>query len=173
MAPWTKNTRLRLLPLTARFVAPGPRMAIPLSSTSSPLVRPMVEPLSAGAKVMIPLGHTLEMAQRSEPMPLSLVFTTVMSGEQTVMRKEHEAEFVQASVAVQFTGLTPRGKAEPEGGVQMVEASVQLSVAETAKVTLLAVPPEVTGTTRFDEHEITGGMVSRTVIVCVAEILLA
>ena len=152
------------------FKADGPKLV------SAAVLSTMVCPASAGVKVMVPPGQRSAMAWRSEPAPALLVFNTVMFGTQagpvTVMVKVHDATLVQVSVAVQFTVLVPTGKGEPEGGVQLVEVTAQLSVADAAKVTLLEVTPLATDTAMLAGHTITGGMVSRTVMVRVAEVVL-
>ena len=51
--------------------------------------------------------------------------------------KVQELRLVAASVAVQFTVVTPLAKVEPLGGLHDTLTPGQLSVALTAKVTLL------------------------------------
>ncbi|PYL25158.1 MAG: hypothetical protein DMF44_03075 [Verrucomicrobia bacterium] len=69
------KTRLWLLPLTARFSAPGPETVMLLSTSSSPLVSPIV-PVTANS-IVSPSFASVS-AWRSEPGPLSFVFVTVM-----------------------------------------------------------------------------------------------
>src|SRR5690349_13476789 len=110
-----ENTRLRPLPLMARLVGPGPRMFRFFSITSSPLVRPMVRPLSVLVKVIVPPGQTFEMASRNEPAPLSLVLVTVILLTQTITEKAQM--FVPVVfVAVQMAGVAPTANKLPEGG---------------------------------------------------------
>jgi hypothetical protein len=59
----------------ARLAAPGPEMVILLSTSSSPLVKPMV-PVTA--KVIVSPSFAMASACRNEPAPLSFVFVTVM-----------------------------------------------------------------------------------------------
>jgi hypothetical protein len=46
--------------------------------------------------------------------------------------KVHVLRLAAASVAVQVTVVTPMGKVEPEGGVQVTFVTAQLSVAAAA-----------------------------------------
>src|SRR6266545_2231109 len=71
----TWNTRLVAFPSTARLSAPGPEMVMFLSTSSSPLVKPI---LPDTAKVMVSPSLASASAWRNEPGPLSLVFVTVI-----------------------------------------------------------------------------------------------
>ncbi len=71
-----------------------------------------------------------------------------------------------ASVATQFTVVTPSGKHEPEGGVQTTVGVPQLSVAEgLAKVTVVQLPEVIRPIPIIGAQEICGGSVSLTVTV--------
>lgn len=50
-------------------------------------------------------------------------------GGVTVTLKEHEAVLLEASVAVQFTGVVPMLKVEPDAGTQLATTPGQLSLA--------------------------------------------
>jgi len=69
------NTRLLVLPFTARLSAPGPDSVIFLSTSSSPLVRAIVPVM---AKVTSSPSFAMASASRSDPGPVSFVFVTVM-----------------------------------------------------------------------------------------------
>src|SRR3954467_15198074 len=70
------NTRLWLLPLTARLSEPGPEIVMLLITSSSPLVNPIV-PVTA--KPTTSPSSASSSAWRNEPGPLSFVLVT-MSG---------------------------------------------------------------------------------------------
>src|SRR5262245_56209712 len=71
------KTRLASLPLTAKRLAPGPSMSRFLLIASSPLVSVIVWPLRLGAKRMVSPLRALVIAARSDPWPLSRLFSTV------------------------------------------------------------------------------------------------
>jgi hypothetical protein len=84
----------------------------------------------------------------------------------TVTVKAHRFVLPAASVTAQFTVVTPFGNVAPEGGVQIVVAPEQLSVAVTLKVTLEAEHwPESVVRTRFAGQATASGCVSLTVTV--------
>ena len=86
----------------------------------------------------------------------------------TVTVKVHVARLPQRSTASHVTGVRPSPHGEPERGVQVTGmVPSQLSVAPTAKLTVATSWPDGAATVRFEQPEITGGIVSRTVIVCV------
>src|SRR3989449_1559418 len=76
------------------------------------------------------------------------------------------------SRAVLITVVVPTGNANPLDGLLLRLATVQLSVALTAKVTLLVQPPGAVFTVRFAGQVIWGGCVSFTVTVKVHWLLL-
>jgi hypothetical protein len=90
----------------------------------------------------------------AETLPLSTVTVNV-----------HLLVFPQASVAVLVTVVVPTGKANPLGGTLATVTLPQLSVPPTTKVTLLVHVPDAAFTVMFSGHEITGGVVSITVMV--------
>src|SRR5439155_1559336 len=83
----------------------------------------------------------------------------------TVTVKVHVEVLPCASVAVLVTVVAPTAKAKPLAGPLVTVATVQLSVALTAKVTLLAHVPGAVFTVRFAGQVIAGGCVSFTVTV--------
>src|SRR5207249_7579096 len=98
------------------------------------------------------------------PEVLTLILAgQVMTGASlslTVTVKLQVALLPWPSLALQFTVVGPRAKLLPLAGMQVTVAVPQLSVAVTAKVTLLAqVPPEVL-TVMLPGHVITGSSVS-------------
>src|SRR5207249_2126065 len=76
------------------------------------------------------------------------------------------------SRAVLVTVVVPSGNANPLAGLLLMLATAQLSVALTAKVTLLAHTPGAVFTVRFAGQVIWGGCVSFTVTVKVHWLLL-
>src|SRR6266478_521995 len=73
----TSNTCEALLPLTVKLLAPGPVMVTLWLMSSSPLVSVMVWPSRPGAKTMVSLLWAAAISARSEPVPLSKLFSTV------------------------------------------------------------------------------------------------
>src|SRR6266436_5722631 len=68
------NTRLAVLPFTARLAGPGPRMVTLLVTSNSPLVSKMV-PVTLDASMVSPLA-ALARAARNVPAPLSATLVT-------------------------------------------------------------------------------------------------
>jgi hypothetical protein len=100
------------------------------------------------------------------------VFTLTVGGQvivgscvsTTVTVKVQLASLPAASVAVAVTVVVPTGKVEPEGGEDTTVTAVQLSVALTVNITLLAEHwPGAAFTVIFDGHWITGSVVSRMI----------
>ena len=78
LAPGMSNTRLALLPLIARTLAPGPAIVtcMPCRINNSPEVKVMV-PTTVGAKLIVsPVRAAAAISALSEPTPLSLVLVT-------------------------------------------------------------------------------------------------
>ena len=72
----------------------------------------------------------------------------------------------EASVAIQFTIVTPFGKVEPDGGIHITVTPGQLSFTVTTKVTFDALHwPGSVESTMFVGQTKEGGSVSSTVIV--------
>src|SRR6266404_5266345 len=76
------------------------------------------------------------------------------------------------SPAVLVTVVTPTGKAKPLGGLLVRLVTAQLSLALTAKVTLLVQTPSAAFTMKFAGQVMAGGCVSFTVTVKVHVLLL-
>ena len=90
----------------------------------------------------------------------------------TVTVKGHELEFPNASLALQETDVIPIGKTEPEAGVQVVAmVPGQLSDAVELKVNTAPFGP-VASIAVEPGQVMTGGVLSATVTVCVALMLL-
>src|ERR1051325_8244141 len=106
---------------------------------------------------------------RSEPGPLSLVFTTVMFVAQltrtlTVKLQVSAPMLPLPSRAVQVTSVSPREKGEPEGGTHVRVTVAQLSLAPALKVTGTEFKPADTLVMMFPGQEVnTGGSTSRTI----------
>jgi hypothetical protein len=75
-------------------------------------------------------------------------------------------ELPAASVAVACTVVVPTGKLEPETWSVPTVGTEQLSVAVAVKLTGAAQVPAIAFTVIFAGHEIDGGVLSMTVIVC-------
>ena len=75
----------------------------------------------------------------------------------TVTVKVHVLELPLLSRAVLATVVTPTGKAKPLAGLLVSSAREQLSLAVTAKVTLLVHIPGAVFTVRFAGQVIGGG----------------
>jgi hypothetical protein len=71
------NTRLWLLPLIVSWSAPSPTMSRLALIANSPLVKVMVWPTRLASKTIMSPSPAPRMASRSEPEPLSCVFSTV------------------------------------------------------------------------------------------------
>jgi hypothetical protein len=83
----------------------------------------------------------------------------------TVTVKEQVLVLPLASMAVQFTVVTPLGKVEPLEGAQLTVAPGQLSLAVAAYVTTASQAPGAVFTTMGAGHVAVGGSVSLTVMV--------
>ncbi len=160
-------------------------LVFPLSSVATqttPLVpREKNEP-EGGAQTTVTLVSQMSVAGMAKetvlpPVPAHsttrLLEQEICGGvvSRTVTVKLQEFEFPLASVATQMTPLVPRGKNEPEGGVQTTLTLVsQTSVAVMAKEIELP-PAPAHSVTRLLEQEICGGVVSTmcTIRVLVAE----
>ena len=84
---------------------------------------------------MAPMG---EETKRVLAVPTGLLSGTgrlaankFVEARMTVTVKLHALEFPAASVATQFTALTPSGKSDPDGGVQITMGVPALSDADT------------------------------------------
>jgi hypothetical protein len=75
----------------------------------------------------------------------------------TVTVKVHELELPLLSRAVLVTVVTPTGKPKPLAGPLVTLVTAQLSLAVTAKVTLLVHMPGAVFTVRFAGQVIDGG----------------
>src|ERR1051326_1940962 len=151
-----ENTRLRPLPLMARFVAPGPRIVRFLRTTNSPLVSTMVRPFKAGSKVMVLPGQESATAPRNEPMPPSLVLVTIKLLTQTSTRNTQE--FVPTMlVALQVTRVLPSPKRLPEGGTQVTTGAGKPFVA-TVQETATEFAPLARFVARLPGHVKVGAM---------------
>jgi hypothetical protein len=92
------------------------------------------EQISVGFRSQLSLAETLNGTKAPfDPKQLAKMFVghEIVGGcrSRMVMVKVQVAVFPAASWAVQVTVVTPRGKVEPEGGVQVTLESAQLSVA--------------------------------------------
>src|SRR5437899_754769 len=83
----------------------------------------------------------------------------------TVTVKAHVLELPLLSIALLVTVVVPTGKAKPLEGLLVTLVTAQLSVAVTAKVTLLAHAPATAFTVRLAGQVLAGGCVSFTVTV--------
>jgi len=86
----------------------------------------------------------------------------------TVTVKLQLFEFPAASVAVANTVVVPTEKLEPDALVVITVGTEQLSLAPTVNVTGAAHVPGIAFTVMSAGHAIVGGVLSITVIVCVA-----
>src|SRR5215471_9902500 len=84
----------------------------------------------------------------------------------TVTVKLQVLELPAASVAVACTVVVPTGKLEPDRWSVVTVAAEQLSDAVTIKLAGPAQVPVIAFTVIFAGHEIEGGVLSMTVIVC-------
>jgi len=99
------------------------------------------------------------------------VFVTMFAGHTamgsspscTVTVKLHRLVFPLASVAVQFTAVTPLINVAPEGGAQITVVPLQLSVALAANVTTASQRPTAVLVAIFAGQLATGGWLSFTV----------
>src|SRR4051812_875921 len=89
----------------------------------------------------------------------------------TVTVKLQLLELPAASVAVALTVVVPTGKLEPDDLLVIMVEDEQLSLAVTVKLTGAAQVPGIALTTILPGQLITGGVLSMTVIVCVALVL--
>jgi hypothetical protein len=99
--------------------------------------------------------------------PLRVITGGVMSF--TVIVKLHVDELPAASVAVACTVVVPTGKLEPDTWSIMTEGTEQLSLAPALNVTGAAQVPETALTVMLLGQLMLGGVLSITVIVCVAQ----
>ena len=83
-------------------------------------------------------------------------------GGRTVTRKVQNSAFPDRSLAVQVTGVRPRGKTDPDGGLHVTaDAGPQSSLAEALQETS-APWPLVACATMLDGQARRGGVVSST-----------
>src|ERR1035441_1199548 len=95
-------------------------------------------------------------------------FDLVPRAPNTVTRKVQELVLLEASVAVQVTGVVPMGNKVPDGGVQVVATDAEhASVAVGVKKTVAPVSL-VNSTTWFVGQTSNGGVVSTTTTVRMA-----
>ena len=99
---------------------------------------------------------------------------SVMHGRGNVVdshRKAAVTELPATSVAVAFTVVVPTGKLEPDALLVITVEAEQLSLAVTVKLTGAAQVPGIAFTAILAGQVMTGGVLSMTVIVCVAVVL--
>src|SRR5439155_1038892 len=160
----TVKLHVALLPwpsLALQFTVVGPRAKLlPLAGVQVTAAVPQLS-VAVTAKV------TLLVQVPPEVLTLMLAgqVITGASVSLTVTVKLHVAELPWPSLALQFTVLGPRAKLLPLAGVQVTVAVPQLSVAVTAKVTLLAQVPAEVLTLMLAGQVMTGSSLSLTVTV--------
>src|SRR5881409_959808 len=147
--------------LALQVTVVGPRAKLlPLAGVQVTVAVPQLS-VAVAAKV------TLLVQVPAEALTLMLAgqVTTGASASLTVTVKLHVALLPWPSSALQFTVVGPRAKLLPLIGLQVTVAVPQLSVAVTAKVTLLAQEPPEVLTVMLPGHAIAGSSVSFTVTV--------
>src|ERR1043165_4929440 len=98
------------------------------------------------------------------PLVVMMGFVTSL----TVTVKLQLCEFPATSVAVAQTVVVPTGKTEPDALLVTTVGTEQLSLAVTVKVTKAEHVPTGASTMMLGGHVMVGGVLSLTVMVCVA-----
>ena len=115
-----------------------------------------------GTAPQLSVAVTLKVATASH-LPVA-VFRVTSAGQEitgrslsfTVTLKKQVCSLPLVSRAVQRTVLVPLPKRAPEGGTQVVEATLQLSEADTENVTAASQRPDSVEVTMFVGHVISG-----------------
>jgi hypothetical protein len=167
----TVKVQVPLLPLLSRAVLVT--VVVP-TGKANPLKGKLVTLVIAQLSVAVTTNVTLLVHRPGAALTVRFAGHVSCGGcvSLTVTVKVHVLLLPPLSLTVLVTIVVPRGKAKPLAGTLEMFGAGQLSVAVTAKVTLLVQTPGAALTVRFAGHVIAGGCASFTVTVKVHWLLL-